>query len=878
MSTALVLSGGGAKGSFQVGALRLLYNRGVRPDILSGCSVGSINSVKLAEGEGSPSQGLAGLERIWLGLRVNEDMFLPEPWLTQVHPDLRKALEGKSEEVSLPTRGDYSAWGDLAWIFSGIEGLVIAAKVVGSLPEISRSIELLAKAGSLYNLDPIEWKLRGNPGRGIPRYLDPALVQQWAQGGKRLRLAIVGLESGGLRYVTEGGQILERDNYTQLTRPTGIHPACQPLQNRLNELIAERTSAQQELKTASGSEKSALVAEIRELNAEIGQTSADLDACQQVNPPPRRPAVADLVTAVLASAAIPALFRATTIEGETYVDGGVREVLPLQAAIDLGARTIYAIDASRPDVVPAPSFQGAQMFSILNRSLVDVAINEVAQSDHHPFRWRDRKIVGIQPAFDVHEMAQIEPGLIRIAMNYGYMRASDAVDGDALEQAQRQHWVEDAPPAGAVLQGDEPWTWVSSPKALSGSLAHTSLNRPGIHQHFFTNATPMQVRQHDVLFAHVLLDPADPPSQVMLQWNDGTWEHRAYWGQSRIPWGNEGTQGRRYMGELPPTGRWVRLDVPAALVGLEGRSVHGMAFTLFDGLAVWDAAGRRVGVVARGQDRSDRIARLRQQIRHAEQAHFGAPSPERLASLQTRKREVRSLVRERLTLGLDVPAHMEKAWMNWEWFAPAGQPDTCWPAPAPPASSTVPSQCQPIVNAINDLKAEKAGYQEEMQTASPAEKSYLSAEIRRVDGEIQARQSELESCKAQYTPPPPLDPVRHGLLLRGSGPEVYVIYGGSKLWIRSPEAFNGMGYQWSDVLQVPDGVLNRMPSHAPVDGTLLGVRNDPKVWVMDAGKRRWVRSPEVLNRDAASWDNSWPHIRQVPADTLAAIPTGPDVT
>ena len=47
------------------------------------------------------------------------------------------------------------------------------------------------------------------------------------------------------------------------------------------------------------------------------------------------------------------------------------------------------------------------------------------------------------------------------------------------------------------------------------------------------------------------------------------------------------------MGPLPPPGRWVRLEVPAATVGLEGQIVAGMAFTLFDGMATWDRSGKR---------------------------------------------------------------------------------------------------------------------------------------------------------------------------------------------------------------------------------------------------------------------------------------------
>jgi hypothetical protein len=36
------------------------------------------------------------------------------------------------------------------------------------------------------------------------------------------------------------------------------------------------------------------------------------------------------------------------------------------------------------------------------------------------------------------------------------------------------------------------------------------------------------------------------------------------------------------------------LEVPASLVGLEGLTLNGMAFSLFDGKATWDRAGKGV--------------------------------------------------------------------------------------------------------------------------------------------------------------------------------------------------------------------------------------------------------------------------------------------
>jgi Patatin-like phospholipase len=41
---AIVLSGGGTKGDFEVGAVRCLYEQGILPNILCGTSVGSVNA------------------------------------------------------------------------------------------------------------------------------------------------------------------------------------------------------------------------------------------------------------------------------------------------------------------------------------------------------------------------------------------------------------------------------------------------------------------------------------------------------------------------------------------------------------------------------------------------------------------------------------------------------------------------------------------------------------------------------------------------------------------------------------------------------------------------------------------------------------------
>lgn len=169
-----------------------------------------------------------------------------------------------------------------------------------------------------------------------------------------------------------------------------------------------------------------------------------------------------------------------------------------------------------------------------------------------------------------------------------------------LPQAGETVWVEDDLPAGAIPDGiGEGWNWTTTnPAPFSGSLANQSNIVAGVHQHFFYNSfETMTVNAGDRLFAYVYIDPANLPSTIMLQWNDGTWEHRAYWGANNMPWGIDGTNSRRFMGPLPAAGQWVRLEVPANLVGLEGRPLNGLAFSMFGGRATWDRAGKTTGSV-----------------------------------------------------------------------------------------------------------------------------------------------------------------------------------------------------------------------------------------------------------------------------------------
>lgn len=76
--SAFVMSGGGAKGSFELGAVDyLIKNAGVDPEVIVGVSTGNLNAVMLAQGKGR--QGLLDqlqkLTDVWSNLDSNDDIY-----------------------------------------------------------------------------------------------------------------------------------------------------------------------------------------------------------------------------------------------------------------------------------------------------------------------------------------------------------------------------------------------------------------------------------------------------------------------------------------------------------------------------------------------------------------------------------------------------------------------------------------------------------------------------------------------------------------------------------------------------------------------------------------------------------------------------------
>lgn len=206
------------------------------------------------------------------------------------------------------------------------------------------------------------------------------------------------------------------------------------------------------------------------------------------------------------------------------------------------------------------------------------------------------------------------------------------------------------------------WTFVTAKEGnvYQGNVARKQESKELIQHIGNASKKPLQVSEGDVLFAYVFLDATNPPEQLMLQFHrdDDQWNHRAWWGSDKIPYGGIGTErpSHHKRGNLPKVGEWVRLEVPVSEVGLKaGDKITQLAFTQFGGLVYWDTVGvRTLEGEYRGGNLPDEIRAILtkspESLSDAEQnklvEHYRTVAPE----LEPRRKEIAKLEKEVETL------------------------------------------------------------------------------------------------------------------------------------------------------------------------------------------------------------------------------------
>ena len=371
---AVVLSGGGSRGDFQLGALTALYEAGIRPDIVCSTSVGSLNALMLTQGE----EGLDQLRKIWFGLRRNDHMWQFEDWWQDVNPELRKAVIGAMLGDNSPSGGEQWSVATGALAGGGIGaafgppgiliGALAGAAVTGMIQNITADamrdflLVLSSKARALLNLNPIRSLMS--------EHFDPAKLAQFIESGRKLRMATVGLESGELCYVTETGDLVRRNGLQRIASGVSI------------------------LEGAMASSSIAAVFPPVNLAGD-----AWVDGGHRENVPLR--------------AAIQA--------------GATRIYVVCSGPIDRWSSVNRTAD-SLFDKPPPTDYESRKILDIANRALLEIHLDEMESDDVYPVIDNSMlPITVIAPEFPSHDIVTIDSELVRVNYDYGYRTALDAI-------------------------------------------------------------------------------------------------------------------------------------------------------------------------------------------------------------------------------------------------------------------------------------------------------------------------------------------------------------------------------------------------------------------------------------------------------------------
>jgi NTE family protein len=454
MVKVLALSGGGARGSFQLGAVTALYEvYGFRPDVISGTSVGSVNAIMLAQAPpparndaasilanvaaGGNDPGIGVLRR----LQAEWDTFLSPADFFAVQPACRGTLiEGAVNGISAPPDGKPTMVSQITTKIDLATGFIAAPPinlvggpiVADELQKLRKAIVAVLTENAIANLDPVALRLND------PTKLDlPTLA-----AGTPVFFSLVSLESGRLRYVDGTGAFTERDGRTPVVTALMNADVDAALDQNLQPLASDRA---QRIKDVIARHRT-VIARIGALRAEIDLGSTpDPQRLRAIREIPRlkergdylAQGIRNLITdlritarvdprrAVLASAAIPVYFDPIVIGAERYIDGGVREILPAEILSQRGVTELVCVSCSTIALRETDELTNAGLPAVGLRALTDTALHEIVGGDIEAAITDLPSAVVINPDVDIHATVEVVPSLIEISTDYGWMRACD---------------------------------------------------------------------------------------------------------------------------------------------------------------------------------------------------------------------------------------------------------------------------------------------------------------------------------------------------------------------------------------------------------------------------------------------------------------------
>lgn len=114
--------------------------------------------------------------------------------------------------------------------------------------------------------------------------------------------------------------------------------------------------------------------------------------------------------------------------------------------------------------------------------------------------------------------------------------------------------------------------------------------------------------------------------------------------------------------------------------------------------------------------------------------------------------------------------------------------------------------------------------------------------------------------------------IRDGLVLKGSGPEIYVLESNKLRWISSLEAFEFFGHRWEQVNIVEDDFLSSFEKGRPIH-VLLKCTSSPHIYALENGQKRWIKDIPTFEAEGYVWED----VKFVSCGYLRGLPDGPPI-
>jgi hypothetical protein len=114
--------------------------------------------------------------------------------------------------------------------------------------------------------------------------------------------------------------------------------------------------------------------------------------------------------------------------------------------------------------------------------------------------------------------------------------------------------------------------------------------------------------------------------------------------------------------------------------------------------------------------------------------------------------------------------------------------------------------------------------------------------------------------------------IRDGLVVKGSGTEIYILEDNKLRWISSLDAFEHLGLTWEDVHVVEDKFLEGFEKGRPIH-VLLKCYDSPHIYRLENNQKRWIKDIDTFLAEGHVWED----VRFVSCQYLRDLPTGPSI-